>query len=173
MRYLVGLAQRALPSFLVFALALAGCQNAMSIPPRDASSGDESARLSQRGKVTLRARAGELLLDAEIASDPETRSRGLMFRRSLPEMSGMIFVFAEEAPLTFWMKNTLIPLDMLFADSSGRVVGIVENAVPLTLTPRAVDGASKFVLEVNGGWCARHGVARGDSLDLQGMFDLK
>jgi uncharacterized membrane protein (UPF0127 family) len=130
--------------------------------------------LSQRGKVTLRTREGrELRLDVEIASDDPSRSRGLMFRRSLPEDSGMIFVFQEESFHSFWMKNTLIPLDMLFIDAQGKVVGVVENAEPRTLSSRSVEGDSRFVLEVNGGWCARHGVAAGDAVALEGMYDLK
>ena len=85
----------------------------------------------------------------------------------------MIFVFPEESLRSFWMKNTLIPLDMLFVDAKGKVIGIVENAEPRTLASRSVEGDSKFVLEVAGGWCARHGVAAGDTLALEGMYDLK
>lgn len=134
----------------------------------------DDALLPQRGKATVTTRGGRVLrLDVEIASNDETRARGLMFRRSMPEMAGMIFVFAERRQNSFWMKNTLIPLDMLFIDSDGTIAGIVEMAEPLTTTPRQVRGLSNRVLEVNGGWCGRHGVRAGDKVDLEGMFDLR
>lgn len=134
----------------------------------------ENPMLVQRGKVTVRTRAGrELRLDVEIAANDADRTRGLMFRHAMPEASGMIFVFPEEAFHSFWMKNTFIPLDMLFIDADGRVVGVVEQAQPRTLTGRSVEGESKYVLEVNGGWCARNGVAAGDSVQLEGMYQLE
>jgi uncharacterized membrane protein (UPF0127 family) len=160
---------------LLAAAALAcSCSDTRRPGPAAEPAQPEVAMLSQRGKVTLRTREGrELRLDVEIASDDPSRSRGLMFRRSLPEDSGMIFVFQEESFHSFWMKNTLIPLDMLFIDAQGKVVGVVENAEPRTLSSRSVEGDSRFVLEVNGGWCARHGVAAGDAVALEGMYDLK
>ena len=163
-----------LPALL--AVAALGCTDAHTTGERPPAPGPEpeSQMLSQRGKVTLRTREGrELRLEVEIASDDPSRTRGLMFRRTMPEMSGMVFVFPEESFHSFWMKNTLIPLDMLFIDSKGQVVGIVESAEPRTVTGRSVQGDSQLVLEVNGGFCARHGVAAGDSVVLEGMYDLK
>jgi uncharacterized membrane protein (UPF0127 family) len=142
----------------------------------DAASGPApgEAMLDQRGKVNLLTRGGaEFQVSVEIASNDETRARGLMFRRSMPEDAGMLFVFAEERHQSFWMKNTYLPLDMLFVDAKGTIVGIVENAEPHTLTSRSVPGVSKFVLELNGGWCARHGVAAGDRMTVEGMYDLQ
>ena len=81
-----------------------------------------------------------------------------MFRRHLDDNAGMIFVFPDLAPRNFWMHNTEIPLDMIFADSSFRVTGIVANAAPQTDTLRGVEGASQYVLEVNGGFCAKYGI---------------
>jgi uncharacterized membrane protein (UPF0127 family) len=130
--------------------------------------------LSQRGKVVLKTRGGkELLLDVEIAANDRDRTRGLMFRRKMPEFSGMVFVFPVSSHLSFWMKNTLLPLDILFIDEAGLIVGVVENAEPKTLSPRQVEGASKLVLEVNSGFCARHGVRAGDTVELQGMYRLE
>jgi uncharacterized membrane protein (UPF0127 family) len=184
-RLLFGAMNATLPSLALTALLAAGlsacsdaagagtARSAPAPPARDAST-KEADMLPQRGKVHVTTRDGrELQLDVEIASDDLTRARGLMFRRSLPEMAGMIFVFPTEQRQSFWMKNTLIPLDMLFIDSAGRVVGIVENAEPMTITSRAVEAASKFVLEVNGGWCSRHGVEPGAVVRLEGMYDLR
>ncbi len=100
----------------------------------------------------------------EIADTAAKREIGLMYRNHLDEDAGMIFAFAESAPRTFWMKNTEIPLDMIFADADAKVVGIVAEAAPYTETPRVVDAPAEYVLEVNGGFCARHHVAAGDRL---------
>lgn len=105
----------------------------------------------------------------EVMRTPEELARGLMFRKSLGQDEGMLFVFAESEDHSFWMKNTLIPLDMIFVDARGTVVGIVERAEPLTTTARTVGAPSRFVVEVNGGWCAAHGVSRGDRVTLEGV----
>ena len=81
----------------------------------------------------------------------------------------MLFLFDREQDHAFWMENTLIPLDMIFIDDGGRIVGIVERAEPLTRTPRRVDGPSRFVLEVNGGWSKAHGVAKGDRVRFENV----
>lgn len=87
----------------------------------------------------------------EIAQTPQALEKGLMDRKSLPSDSGMLFIFPDEQIRTFWMKNTLIPLDMIFMDSKKQIVGIVYNATPQTLTIRSVNKPSQYVLEVNAG----------------------
>ena len=106
----------------------------------------------------------------EVANTTEQRERGLMFRKHLDDDAGMIFVFPDSQPRDFWMHNTEIPLDMMFADSSFRVTGIVADAKPETDTLRGVDGPSQFVLEVNGGFCARHQIKPGDHFNFQNFF---
>ena len=83
----------------------------------------------------------------------------------------MLFLFSERTDHVFWMKNTLIPLDMLFIDEAGVVAGVVADAAPLTLTPRTPgpDVLARYVLEVRGGWAARHGVAPGARVLLDGV----
>lgn len=112
-------------------------------------------------------------LDVELATSEPAREQGLMFRRSLSATEGMLFVFDKASPHTFWMKNTLIPLDMVFVAEGGRVLGVVSMAEPQTLTPRRVEGESLYVLEVAGGWCAEHGVARGARLRLGPLESLR
>jgi uncharacterized membrane protein (UPF0127 family) len=102
----------------------------------------------------------------ELAVTQEDQQRGLMHRRRLDADQGMLFVFPDEQQRRFWMHDTFVPLDMLFADATGRIVGIVHDATPLTDTPRGVPDASRYVLEVNGGWCAAHGIAAGDRLEV-------
>jgi len=111
------------------------------------------------GTVVLETAPREpLSLKVEVASTDAQRQMGMMFRETLGEDEGMLFVFPTERVNNFWMRNTLIPLDMLFIDSEWQVVGIVENATPLTDDPRGVGKMSQYVLEVTGGFAARHGL---------------
>ena len=91
---------------------------------------------------------------AEVADDDRERMRGLMFRTGLADDQGMVFVFDRELPLSFWMKNTLIPLDMLYFDDSGRLVSIQRDVPPCktAMCPSyPSDGPARYVLELNGG----------------------
>jgi uncharacterized protein len=106
----------------------------------------------------------------EVANTNEQRERGLMFRKHLDDDAGMIFVFPDSQPRNFWMHNTDIPLDMIFVDSSFRVTGIVANAAPQTDTLRGVEGNSEYVLEVNGGFCARNGIKPGDRFQFLNFY---
>jgi uncharacterized membrane protein (UPF0127 family) len=90
--------------------------------------------------------------------------RGLMFRDRLPPDHGMLFLFADEREVSFWMKNTLIPLDLIFADASGRIVRIAERAVPLSTELIPSQAPVRAVLEVNGGTAERLHINVGDKL---------
>lgn len=105
----------------------------------------------------------------ELALTEPQRARGLMHRRHLPDDAGMLFVFDRMDHLSFWMENTLIPLDMVFIDDAMRVVGVVESAEPLTRDAREVDGESRYVLEVNGGFAGRHGIAAGTPVRFENV----
>jgi uncharacterized membrane protein (UPF0127 family) len=118
----------------------------------------------------VRPAAGTVLLtvEAELATTVETRTRGLMGRPSLPVNQGMLFIFEAPQPLSFWMFNTLIPLDIIFADEHRRIIAI-HASVPPCLPPRrcptySSNGPAQFVLEVNGGTTATTGVSLGDEL---------
>lgn len=103
----------------------------------------------------------------EIVSTPETRAKGLMYRTEMEEDSGMFFVFEERSVYPFWMKNTLIPLDMIWLDSKLRVVYIAHDVQPCKADPcPVVDPGveARYVLELNGGTAARIGLKVGDSL---------
>jgi uncharacterized membrane protein (UPF0127 family) len=109
------------------------------------------------------------LVRVEIADTPATRERGLMFHAHLDPDAGMIFIFPKPDHLEFWMKNTPIPLDMIFADKARKIVGIVAEAEPLSEKAVGVDTDSQYVLEVNGGFCKQHHVAAGDRLNFMGF----
>jgi uncharacterized membrane protein (UPF0127 family) len=114
--------------------------------------------------VTVIGDFGRANFRVDVADDNEERSRGLMFVESMPTLEGMLFVYEGPRRASFWMRNTLIPLDMLFADPSGRITHIHENAVPLDET--SIDGGEgvQFVLEINGGLASRLGIEVGDVL---------
>lgn len=113
-------------------------------------------------RIEITTKAAPLSFSVEVADTPEEQQLGLMNRPQMPSAAGMLFVFDAPKEVQFWMKNTLIPLDMLFADENGRITRIHENAVPQDLT--GIDGGAgvKFVLEINGGLAARMGVQTGD-----------
>lgn len=107
-------------------------------------------------------------IQAEVAATDPARQLGLMYRKSLGETEGMLFVFPEEEPLSFWMRNTYVELDMIYLDKSLKVVSIVHRAVPLTETPRPSVKPAKYVLEVPGGSAKRWGVEPGWSAVVTG-----
>jgi uncharacterized membrane protein (UPF0127 family) len=121
-------------------------------------------------RVILSPQPGaEHAVNVQIARTPAERARGLMYVQNLPMDDGMIFIFTEDDDHSFWMKNTLIYLDMIFISSDLEVVGVVENAEPLTLGPRGVGKLSRYVLEVNGGWSAAQKVAAGTKVRFEGF----
>lgn len=123
-----------------------------------------------RGRVTLvDAFGGKHLVDVEVAWNRDQRTRGLMWRTELAEGTGMLFVFQKDSFLSFWMKNTLIPLDMIFIRSDLTIVGIVAKAEPKTLSARAPDEESMYVLEVPSGWCEKIGLKRGLKVKIDGI----
>ncbi len=121
-------------------------------------------------RVTLTdAFGGKHQVDAEVAWTHDQRTRGLMWRTSLTEGTGMLFIFNKDTWLSFWMKNTLIPLDMIFIKSDFTIVGVVERAEPKTLSARAPGEESMYVLEVPSGWSEKIGLKRGLKVKVDGI----
>jgi uncharacterized membrane protein (UPF0127 family) len=121
-------------------------------------------------KVAILTKAGrEVAFQVEVADTPAKRTMGLQYRKALGADRGMIFLFPSESPQSFWMKNTPIPLDMIFINSQGKIVGIVEQTAPFSLETRSVEVPSQFVLEINGGLAKRHGIQAGDTVRFEGI----
>ena len=116
-----------------------------------------------------KAGGGELPIQIEIADTPAKRERGLMFRPSVPEGTGMLFLFPRETRTPFWMKNTPAPLDMIFI-RDGRIVSLIENAVPYSEDILTPDSSYTMVLEVAGGYVARHGIHVKDGFKVEGKI---
>lgn len=113
-------------------------------------------------KVTIETANGAISFQVEIAATPEKREVGLMYRRELPPNYGMLFIFPGERVNSFWMKNTPIPLDMIFISRERKIVGIVHETAPFSLDGRSVSVPSQYVLEINGGLSRRYGFKAGD-----------
>lgn len=115
-------------------------------------------------RVDLKGAEGAARFTVEIADRPDLQSRGLMFRDRMSLSAGMLFVFPSPKHASFWMKNTLIPLDMIFLDQTGTVTSVHANAVPQDET--AIDGGERvaMVLEINGGLAERMGIGVGSMM---------
>lgn len=114
--------------------------------------------------VELRGPSGVQRFSVEIADTAAKREKGLMLRKHMPSSSGMLFVYPAPTHAVFWMKNTLIPLDMIFADASGLVTQVHSDAIVQDETP--IDGGRdvKFVLEINAGLAKRLGISAGSQM---------
>jgi uncharacterized membrane protein (UPF0127 family) len=102
--------------------------------------------------------------DVELADDFEERARGLMFRESLPKSAGMLFVYETPLRPSFWMKNTVIPLDIIFVRADGTIESIADNTVPYSTTPVVSGEPVSAVLELRGGLAAELGIVSGDKV---------
>lgn len=126
-------------ALVLLAIGPARAQEAPAAPSKDSD-------------LTIETAAGKSFhFTVELALTPAQQERGLMFREKMAPDAGMLFVFDRSEPQAFWMKNTLIPLDMIFIRTDGTIANIVEKAAPQTLDPRTSEGPAKAVLELNGG----------------------
>lgn len=107
------------------------------------------------------------VVQAETMLTDEHRSRGLMYRREMAEDHGMIFVFEDSQPRSFWMHNTCLPLDMLFVADDGYITGILENVPTMNDDSRSSPCKAKFVIEVNAGFCRKFGIKAGQTVKLE------
>jgi uncharacterized membrane protein (UPF0127 family) len=130
------------------------------------------AACAHEPRVVLHTGDGDVPVTVEIADTPSQRNLGLMYRKQMAQSAGMLFIFEETQPLTFWMKNTVLPLDMIFIGEDRKIVGIVKDAVPFTTSPRKVDGSSRYVLEVNAGFSEKHKLKAGDGVSFEGVPGL-
>jgi uncharacterized membrane protein (UPF0127 family) len=143
---------RALMTLLLSLALLSGCDQSSTTQP-------------QSNLPTITMQIGRQTFVLEIADTEPARETGLMNRDSMPANHGMLFVFQDEIPREFWMKNTRIPLDILFLDSSGKVVAS-KSMKPYDLNTTASDAPAKYAIELNAGAAQSSGVAVGDKLNI-------
>jgi uncharacterized membrane protein (UPF0127 family) len=125
-----------------------------------------AAMALDQAELTIQTRQGPLTYFVEVARTPSERSHGLMFREELPRDHGMLFDFGQEQPVSFWMKNTPLPLDLLFAEADGDIVRITEQAEPYSQKLLPSGQPVRCVLEILGGSAGERGIRVGDRLDV-------
>lgn len=116
-------------------------------------------------KLTIRTGQGSQTFEVEVMRNDAERAKGLMFRRNLPADRGMLFDFARDEPVSMWMQNTYIPLDMLFIRKDGSIASIAENTEPLSTRTISSGEPVRAVLEVNAGTAAKLGIKPGDRVE--------
>ena len=105
-------------------------------------------------------------IDIEIAENEEERNKGLMFRSYLPDTTGMLFIFEKETPQNFWMKNTIIPLDIIYVDAEKKIISITKNTNPYSEEVIPSYGDAQYVIEVNTGFTEKHNIQIGDEISF-------
>ncbi len=106
-------------------------------------------------------------IDIELANTPDEIEKGLMYRQKMDQNKGMLFIFPDMQPRGFWMKNTYIPLDIIYVDADKTIVSIQKNTIPLSRQDLPSDGDAQYVIEVNAGFSDLHGLMPGDKVDFQ------
>ena len=109
-------------------------------------------------------------IDIEIADDDLTRTQGLMWRRSMEENQGMLFIMGVPEEQSFWMRNTYIPLDIIYSNDQKEIVKIRANTKPQSLSPITSERPAIYVVEVNAGFCNRHGIKEGDQIQFERLM---
>ncbi len=132
------------------------------IGPTGAAGADEAGGANSVTPLTIETATGAHDFQVEVAATRAERERGLMFRTGLAPNRGMLFDYGAPRGIAMWMKNTLIPLDMIFVDAGGRVVNVYVDAVPRSLSSIRAARPARVVIEVPGGTAARLGIAAGD-----------
>jgi uncharacterized membrane protein (UPF0127 family) len=168
------------PAILVFWFVGAGCSRAGegkvgddrlskgSSPPKEEEE-QKKEKVIRAIFYSTDAQKAEFVL--EVAATEAERAKGLMFRRSLEDGHGMLFVFEKEEVQTFWMKNTYIPLDMVFVNGNMEVVGVIESAKPLTEDTLSVAEPSLYVVEIKAYSARKHGIKKGTKVKF--LMDAK
>ena len=132
--------------------------------------GPEAAK--ETARVVFETKSGDVGANVEVVRSERDIRRGLMYRTHLPQGSGMLFLFKKEKFQSFWMKNTLISLDMIFIRGKMTVAGVVANTKPRTKMNNSVPAPSQFVLEMNAGWAKANRVAKGTTVRFEGVKDV-
>ena len=160
---------------LVFCLALSACDNSSSsssktpgknpnsgVPSTPEKSGPQFRKDSELRFFDSQTKEELAKIDIEIAADEATRNQGLMYRKSMEETQGMLFIFPNSEPRFFWMRNTYISLDIIYVDPQKKIVSIAQNTVPFSEAHVPSNDPAMYVVEVLAGYCIRHNINVGD-----------
>lgn len=153
--------------WLVIALAVFVMGGLVYIAIPKTPKGPAGPRFTRQGELQFIEReSGKEIksIDIEVKRSPEERNTGMMWRRSMEDSQGMLFIMDRPEPQSFWMRNTYIPLDIIFVDENLKVLNIRANAQPQTLESQPSIGDALYVVEVVGGFCEKYGVQAGDEI---------
>ena len=154
--------KRTLCFFIIsFALFSVQCSKTSSRVPMS------SPTFTKQGELTFLKPNGTPIktIDIEIADTPEKREIGMMGRFTMEDNQGMLFIFEETQPLSFWMKNTPLPLDMIFVDAANTIITIHKNTIPYSESPYIAERSGLYVIEVNAGFTDKYDIVEGDRIN--------
>jgi hypothetical protein len=147
---------------LIFAILLLAAIGAAEADAADPAVADPAAETTALQTVVIKSAKGERTFSVEVVKTTEDRNRGLMFRRQMDADRGMLFDYDPPQKVAFWMKNTYLPLDIIFIDVGGYIISIAENTTPLSLDSIPSGGKARGVLEINAGLAKKLGIKVGD-----------
>ncbi|PVW16228.1 DUF192 domain-containing protein [Marixanthomonas spongiae] len=150
---------------LLLSIAITGAVYSCKDNRNEQKSITKEVQFTKEGELTLKKAKNDSVvatLDIEIADDEYQTQTGLMYRKSMPNNQGMLFIFENEQPRSFYMKNTAFPLDIIYIDSDKKIVSIQKGAKPMDPTSLPSEGPAQYVLEVNAGLSYTWGLEKGD-----------
>ena len=154
---------------VILSLTMANCQSKKAATQTNSNDVTTDVPFTKQGELKfLDGKTDKLIskIDIEVAQTPDKEQQGLMFRRSMADSLGMLFVFDTEEQQSFWMKNTYIPLDIIYVSAKKQIVSIGQNCKPLSEESVPSEGKAKYVVEVNGGYAAKMGLKKDDKIDF-------
>ncbi|HNF70499.1 MAG TPA: DUF192 domain-containing protein [Chitinophagales bacterium] len=150
--------------FVALSLSVVGCKNDESEPPvKPHHLGAGQPQFQKQGELSFLNVEGTVLskINIEIADTPDRQQKGLMNRSFMSNDNGMLFIFDVERPQSFWMRNTIIPLDIIYVNSKMQIVSIAKNTTPYSEESIPSRGPAIYVVEVNGGYCDQYSIQPG------------
>jgi hypothetical protein len=149
-------------SFLLFLLLIWGCGNEKPSPSKSTDTPSGRQVIPEQTLTFLSERGDEItVLNIAVADEQAEREQGLMDVRTMAEEDGMLFIFEEERPLSFWMVNTPLSLDIMYVNTDSTIVRIYQSTTPFSETSMPSDAPARFVVETNAGYALEHGITEG------------
>lgn len=157
-----------LPVFISVFLLISSCVKKEEHSGGKKPGPDPNFQFKKEGSLTFYKADGQLVkqIDIEVAATEAEKAQGLMNRSWMEETQGMIFLFDKEQRQSFWMRNTIIPLDIMFVAADNRIVNIAKNTQPFSDKPIPSTGPAQYVVEVVAGFSDKYGLASGDSISF-------
>jgi uncharacterized protein len=156
-------------AIVILSLTMANCQSKKTATQTNNNDLTTEVKFKKDGELKfVDGKTDKLIskIDIEAALTPDQEQQGLMFRRSMADSLGMLFVFDVEEQQSFWMKNTYIPLDIIYVSSKKEIVSIAQNCKTLSEESIPSEGPAKYVVEVNAGYAVKQGLKKGDKIDF-------